>query len=311
MLEAATIPVANGRHVRDGIDAQALSEAVDEVYAAATRAHNLLFSNTPQAPALPRGVVIEESDSPDGPFTPAPAEAIRTQVASIGKDGVSARLVSALRRLTECAAFQPDRWNALQAVRPGHDHQRYRAGDVIPREDLDLLRQAEELLHLEEESNPGWDADVTLDNELIVKVIECAWQHGPAAIPPVAGSGVGDSPRREQRQADALPVVDVELSLSEAADLYAELTGTKPDKGNAYRRLKDENGRYTITHIALKARDANRRKGGRKQRQLMSESDAPQQCSKCGSMVHHPDILWGTGHLCLSCMQESRRRQAL
>lgn len=97
------------------------------------------------------------------------------------------------------------------------------------------------------------------------------------------------------------PSAAKELSLTEAAQFYADLTGTKPDKGNTLRRLRNEEGKYTLDHIAVKARDAVRRKGGKKRRELMSEADTPQTCNGCGRSVVPPQTLWGSGDLCTEC----------
>ena len=44
-LEAATVPIENGRCLRDGFDAQTLSEAVDEMYSAACCIYEMLLAN--------------------------------------------------------------------------------------------------------------------------------------------------------------------------------------------------------------------------------------------------------------------------
>ena len=182
LMDAATVPVENGRRVRNGHEAKALSQAADDLYAAAFRAQRRVFSEGRLTPGLPHGMRLEGSDSPDGPFTPVPAETLETRTLAIVKGGASPTLLAALLRVTESTGFEADRWNAMQAARPGHDHERFRAGDVIPHEYLDLLRQAEELLRLEEESNPGWDAaDGSFDEKMVVKLVKMSLPPQPCA----------------------------------------------------------------------------------------------------------------------------------
>lgn len=65
-----------------------------------------------------------------------------------GPDGADAMLAAALESVNAVVAFPIDRWNAMQAARPGANHQRFRLGDVFSAADLAALDAAAKLLRL-------------------------------------------------------------------------------------------------------------------------------------------------------------------
>lgn len=149
-LDATTVPADGGGRAVGGIShAVALSEATDalngELYATMRR----LFQQhgRPGAEYSP-GVALMESDSPDGHWTPIPAGEVNTATMGIGGDGADATLLAALESATMVAAFPIDKWNAMQAIRPGENHRRFSKGEVVSSADLAVLESAKKLLHL-------------------------------------------------------------------------------------------------------------------------------------------------------------------
>lgn len=178
LIDALSETTDGGRLIRTGIDAQAISAGVDEVYEAYDCFHRCRIAAKSQPLAeLPPGIQLMGSDSPDGPFEPIPASARTISVATIGKKAVEPAVAAILHRITEALAFLPDRWNAMQSRRPGDDHRRFHAGDVIPRAALAGLVQAEKLLRLDRE-NGG--EDPTDGPDQVVKLIKAFPPSGTA-----------------------------------------------------------------------------------------------------------------------------------
>ena len=165
LIEAGTVPDANGRKIRNGLDAQALSLATDDLFSAMSDALQQTIRDAPTVHGFPGGTCIREADSSNGPFAPIPAESVKIRTVTIGRNGASPVFLMAFLRMIESVGFTTDRWNAMQAARPGHNHQRFRADDIIPDEIFDLLRQAEKLLELEEESGRGEEAVDPVDED--------------------------------------------------------------------------------------------------------------------------------------------------
>lgn len=149
-LDAATVSAADGGRIVAGpFHAVALSEATDALYRELAAAYQRVILEHGQPIAeYPLGMMPMESDSPDGPWTPIPASDVRTMTVSIGGDGADALLLAALASMTGGAAFPNGKWNAMQAARPGANHQRYHAGDVVSAKDLAALESAAKLLRL-------------------------------------------------------------------------------------------------------------------------------------------------------------------
>jgi hypothetical protein len=149
-LDATTVPADAGGRMVDGVaHAVALSEATDALYVELAAASRRLFKQHGRAIAeCPPGVVLLESDSPDGPWTPIPTDAIAAATMGIGGDGADAVLMAALESATKAASFPIDKWNAMQAARPGANHQRFHAGEVVSAKDLAVLESASKLLRL-------------------------------------------------------------------------------------------------------------------------------------------------------------------
>ena len=170
-LEATTVPAdAGGRMVGGFAHAVVLSEATDALYVELAAASRRLFKQHGRAVAeCPPGVVLLESDSPDGPWTPIPTDAIAAATMGIGGDGADAVLMAALESATKAASFPIDKWNAMQAARPGANHQRFHAGEVVSAKDLDVLESASKLLRLM--GPPAMPTDSTGDDEAPIPAV--------------------------------------------------------------------------------------------------------------------------------------------
>ncbi len=147
-LNATTVPAEGGARTVAGLaHAIALSEATASLYAALLQAYIRLREVFGQAVAgLPPGVELVESDSPDGPWTPVPASGVFK--IEVGGSGAPAMLLAALESACKVAAWSPAKWNAAQAARPGGNHHRYRAGDIVTANELATLESAAKLLRL-------------------------------------------------------------------------------------------------------------------------------------------------------------------
>jgi hypothetical protein len=134
VLDATTVPAEGGGRIVDGIPAAiALSEATDDLYRELFATQMRLFKQHG------RGVAPTESESPSG---------IKATAMGIGGSGADAVLVAALEIAARVAAFPAAKWNAMQAARPGANHPRFHAGDVVPADDLARLESAAKLLRM-------------------------------------------------------------------------------------------------------------------------------------------------------------------
>jgi hypothetical protein len=86
-----------------------------------------------------------------------------------------------------------------------------------------------------------------------------------------------------------------------AARYYASLTQTKIDRSNAWRRLRDSNGRYTIEFIAQKAYAAIQKRPPAQRRKLAAVAQPGEACSKCKTVVTPPSTLFSSARLCAAC----------
>jgi hypothetical protein len=135
-LYATTVPAEGGRRSVDGIPhAVALSEATDALY------RELFATQMRLVKQHGRGVAPMESESPDGP-----PSAIKIAAMGIGGSGADAVLLAALDSAAKVVAFPIAKWNAMEAARPGANHHRFHAGDVVSADDLAKLASAAKLL---------------------------------------------------------------------------------------------------------------------------------------------------------------------
>jgi len=75
-----------------------------------------------------------------------PAGSGSVQVVAVCGDDADPQLHAAMMRALLVIAFPTDRWNQMQADAPGADHDRWRAGDVITRDQRESLDRARTLL---------------------------------------------------------------------------------------------------------------------------------------------------------------------
>ncbi len=147
-LVAATVPSPQGRLIPDVYGALLLSRAADELYRAIAEAHDEMSLQMVPATGLPSILRLEHSDSPDGPWEPIPNEAVRVRAMSIRKGDPPVAAFGASMRASLASGFPANLWNALQAAKPGGDHNRYRPGDLVSQQDFELAASAERLLAL-------------------------------------------------------------------------------------------------------------------------------------------------------------------
>ena len=147
-LVAATVTSPQGRLIPDVFGALVLSEAADELYLAIAGAMQEMSALEESASGAPPGLWLEEASSPDGPWEPIPADAIRVRSAPLAKGDPQVGPLGALIRGALASGFPADLWNACQAANPGGDHNRYRAGDLVAQQDFELAASAERLLAL-------------------------------------------------------------------------------------------------------------------------------------------------------------------
>lgn len=150
ILDASTRPTESGARVVGGVaHAVALSEATCELYIALSETQiRMIRESGEQGGNSPVRIELLASDSPNGPWKKIPNDALRITNAKIGGTGVDAVLLAAIESASSVVAFPIDRWNALQASRPGADHQRFRVGETISKADLDSLESAQKLFCL-------------------------------------------------------------------------------------------------------------------------------------------------------------------
>lgn len=165
VLDATTIRTAAGERRVDGaLQASILSAEVARLSAVIAAQMNwMMFKYGTVCETLPPWVTIMASDSPDGPWEPVPPEAIQGQCMSIGAGGASAIQEAAIESVRRAVGFPLEKWNALQALRPGALHRRYNAGDSPDPDDLARIESAQKLLQLElsdlEATAPGRGTD--------------------------------------------------------------------------------------------------------------------------------------------------------
>jgi hypothetical protein len=147
LLEANTVPSPpNGRRIIGIPHAVSLSEAAAALQIALVAAGNRLMADHGTPSRLPPGLRIMGSDSPDGPWEEIPPDGVHVTFASLGKHGIDATFAAALQSATEVVAFPIDKWNHMQAARPGGEHQRWHPGEIITCDELELLASARRLL---------------------------------------------------------------------------------------------------------------------------------------------------------------------
>lgn len=165
-LDATTVPVDGGGRTVGGIEhAVALSEATNALYRELVATNRRLDRQHGHTVAdYPVGLVLTESDSPDGPFAPIPADKIRIRTMGIGGNGADAMLLAAMQSASKVAGFPIDKWNEMQAARPSANHQRFHAGEVVSAHDLAVLESAAKLFRMKAPS-----ASSTFSPELVAK----------------------------------------------------------------------------------------------------------------------------------------------
>jgi len=148
-LDATTVPAeGGGGRVVGGIPhAVALSEATDALYGELGATYGRLIQQHGQPIAdYYAGIVPKESDSLDGPW-PGPGEVCVVRM-GIGGNGADAMLLAALENANKVAAFPIGKWNEMQAARPGANHRRFHAGEVVSAADLSVLESAAKMLRM-------------------------------------------------------------------------------------------------------------------------------------------------------------------
>lgn len=150
LVSATTIPVAGrGRRISGPAHAVALSESTSRLHQELSATLGRIIETSGIAVAeFPPGVSLFHSDSPDGAWEAVPENAMVIKEVKIGGNGADAVLVAALDSANQVAAFPKEKWNGMQAQRPGADHQRWHVGDIITDEQLAHLENAERLLRL-------------------------------------------------------------------------------------------------------------------------------------------------------------------
>ena len=149
-LEATTVPAQDGGRRVDGVPhAVALSEAVDALFLELRKTSQRVVEQSGEGIAeYPDGIALQESDSPDGPWTPIHARDTRITTVSIGGTGADAVLLAALDSATRVTAFPLNKWNTMQAASPSASHHRFHAGEVVLQADLDVLASAAKLMRM-------------------------------------------------------------------------------------------------------------------------------------------------------------------
>ena len=149
-LDGATVPAPDGGRKVLGIPhAIALSEATDALYrAAADASFAMNAAHAVPLASMPESITLLGSDSPDGPWTEVPAEALSLSMMPIGGGAADARLVAALDSALKIAGFPLERFNAAQSQRPGAFHHRWQTGDTLTAEQLDTLKASAGIFRL-------------------------------------------------------------------------------------------------------------------------------------------------------------------
>ena len=150
VLNATTVPHADGGRLINGIaQAVALEKAQCLLANQVHESHNLLVKLHGVECGPVQGVVLRQADSPNGPWTKVPIECVQVKSMPIAED---AFMLAALNNVECVVGFPLDKWNRLQSSRPGSNHQRWRANDVVTAEQLEKLKSAVELLRLAAEN---------------------------------------------------------------------------------------------------------------------------------------------------------------
>ena len=146
-LNAVTVPADNGgRKIVGAPHAAALSEVVRSL-------HNELGATLFELKqrqgrvqmSLPPGLRVEQSDSPDGPWTPVPASHVTSVAIPFGDDEATALLLAAMENAMQVTALPPER---SQSARHRKNPRRFHSGDVLSAADLAKLESASKLLQL-------------------------------------------------------------------------------------------------------------------------------------------------------------------
>lgn|GEM_PF-4889656 len=178
VLMAATVPSRDGgRVIPDHFGSALLSDATDHVCVSVLYMLKRILACAPTARKLPPGIRLEQAASPNGPWRPIPDAAARVFVVPMRMDQSTTALFAVLHRLVTAIAFPGSRWNRLQAQNPGGDHPRYRAGDVLPQEDIELVASAERLLELVDESQLPIADQLDIDPIETAKAVRLSFQH--------------------------------------------------------------------------------------------------------------------------------------
>lgn len=149
LLDATTRRGEDGARVVAGVPhAVKLCEAALELTRAIGAAETALYQRLGTPTSLPPMCKVREADNLGGPWTPVNPSEVQVLAMPIGGGGADAGLLAALANARDVVGFSCERWNALQAARPGQPHQRFRVGDIISPNELELLDAAETLLRL-------------------------------------------------------------------------------------------------------------------------------------------------------------------
>ena len=118
-LEAATVPIPEGRRIPDLCGALVLSKAADRLYLAAAEAALKMLPHSAPGADPPDGIWIEHSASPDGPWKRIPDESVRVSRTPLRKGDPQVAVYGALERAALASGFPAPLWNALQEAVAG------------------------------------------------------------------------------------------------------------------------------------------------------------------------------------------------
>lgn len=148
-LDAVTVPAKDGSRTVGGVaEAVGLSEAATELGERIGHSMTALFNQHGSPVSEIGNAKLQESDSPSGPWSEVPSDEVPMKSMPIGVKGADAILLAALSRAMDVVAFPLPKWNAMQAARPGADHQRFHAGEVISSKQLASLESAVKMLRV-------------------------------------------------------------------------------------------------------------------------------------------------------------------
>ncbi|MBX3359911.1 MAG: hypothetical protein KF705_00510 [Phycisphaeraceae bacterium] len=180
-LDAATVPADGGGRTVGGIaHAVALSDATNTLNVELNATfERLMRQHGRPAARLPFRVTLLESDSPDGPWTPVPAGEVPVRAMDIDGKGADPLILAAFESATKVTSFPIHKWNAMQAARPGANHQRFHAGEVVSAADLAALEAAAKLLRMKA---PSATPTVSVSPDLLDRLQRAAAAVDPGAI---------------------------------------------------------------------------------------------------------------------------------